>query len=881
MGAETTYNDLPTECLLRILNFLTLPDIAALLRTSKLWNSIINANEQTLYHQLAEDLDAASIKLGSLLDALDGWLSQEANKVRGWKDYCRLRVITERRWEGKERPYSTTDAFKSVQQTRVGWIKIDTEKGLLVMAGDEEADEDNCVVVHCLRDPMHGALFHLKQARNNILAPGHGLLNHVFGNVRVGSDSFEVWRWAEDQAISQMARQPTDEQSQKYECALLSAGIHESPCRGELLPMGVLKQPDEPRAYRLVYPTLCAGSHAGDQLWLWDVRTRHLTQTIHIEPSPYQQFSMMYVDVNESHVFVATHTVSIYSRATSECVFQLKEAEMRRLACYVTPPVPNYDSNSIFQEYILPGYHDPNINVTPPYLLDIVVAVRASPTGDNCVAITHWGYIVLINGLKHEALELADSSSPTSIGVDMVSVRKIERLSVLANIKISLARAEGTLLYLAYDGRRILAFGSHGLVLVNLNRRGCQANSFEILFSDRTPAKLTPFPVQTMYLVPPFAGEADIYRGCTCLQMTADSCWIAWSPEGHESLVISIYAHVEMSDGFVVFTCGAEAPDSLEVWRWAEDQDARPLDSSPTEKQQQLYENATINQDRDSPRRGVLVPMGVLKHSDQTRASRLVYPTVCVGNQRGDCLSLWDIRTRKLTQTIEIEPSPYMRFRMNYVDVNETHVFVATHTVSVYSRATKQRVFFLEESYLAQVTTYLSAPIQISSKDSAFRKRELPGYTIADRPMISGHRPWDVIMAIHVAPDGNDFVAITSQGHVFHMSGLKSGAAQARGGGSHHFQAHLKISAAQVQSCLENLAYDGQRILAYGDMGLCLLNLEDRPQDCFHVPLGDGVVGDLYPFPTKTLNFVYPFGGLGHPIKDVGMIYLVQTVSLS
>ncbi|CAE6468244.1 unnamed protein product [Rhizoctonia solani] len=324
---------------------------------------------------------------------------------------------------------------------------------------------------------------------------------------------------------------------------------------------------------------------------------------------------------------------------------------------------------------------------------------------------------------------------------------------------------------------------------------------------------------------------------------------------------ISSYAHVEMSNGFIVFTCGAEAPDSLEVWRWAEDQEACPLDSSPTKQQQRLYENAMINSGYDASRRGVLIPMGILKHSDATKASRLVYPTVCVGNRSGNRLSLWDVRTRKLTQTIEIDPSPYLGFLMNYVDINEEHVFVATHTVSVYSRATRQRVFHLDESHLAQITTYISIPTPISSEGSNFVKRELPGYTITGHPMISGHRPWDVTMAVHVSPDGNDFVAITSQGHIFHMSGLKSEVVESADEATRRSQVRLRISATQAQSCLENLAYDGRRILAYGDRGLCLLNLEDRPREPFIVPLGDGVVGELYPFPTKTLNLVDPFGG--------------------
>ncbi|CAE6522141.1 unnamed protein product [Rhizoctonia solani] len=325
---------------------------------------------------------------------------------------------------------------------------------------------------------------------------------------------------------------------------------------------------------------------------------------------------------------------------------------------------------------------------------------------------------------------------------------------------------------------------------------------------------------------------------------------------------ISIYAHVEMSNGFVVFTCGPEAGDSLEVWRWAEDQDVYPLDCSPTESQRHLYKNATIGPGHGSSRRGVLVPMGILKHPDLTRASRLVYPTMCVGNRSGDRLFLWDIRTRKLTQTIDIEPSPYVRFRMNYVDVNETHVFVATHTVSVYSRATRQRVFYLDESHLAQITTHISSPTPLPSHGSVFTRRELSGYNTTDRPMISGHRPWDVIMAVHVSPDGDSFVAITSQGHIFHMNGLKSGATESGNDAVDRPRVYLRISATQVQSCLENLAYDGQRILAYGDMGLCLLNLEDSTQDHFAVSFGD-VAGELYPFPAKILNFMYPFGGIG------------------
>jgi len=90
INAETTYSNLPTECLLRVLSFLTLPDIATLLRTSKLWNLVITANEQILYYRLATNLNMTYTPLASLSDALDGWLSREASGVRNWKEYCKI-----------------------------------------------------------------------------------------------------------------------------------------------------------------------------------------------------------------------------------------------------------------------------------------------------------------------------------------------------------------------------------------------------------------------------------------------------------------------------------------------------------------------------------------------------------------------------------------------------------------------------------------------------------------------------------------------------------------------------------------------------------------------------------------------------------------------
>lgn len=85
---RATYEDLPPECLLRIIAFLTLADVTALLRVSRLWNLVINDNEEVVYHQFARCWDLMGVPPASLTDALKGWASREVPKIQGWKQYC-------------------------------------------------------------------------------------------------------------------------------------------------------------------------------------------------------------------------------------------------------------------------------------------------------------------------------------------------------------------------------------------------------------------------------------------------------------------------------------------------------------------------------------------------------------------------------------------------------------------------------------------------------------------------------------------------------------------------------------------------------------------------------------------------------------------------
>ncbi|KAG9077730.1 hypothetical protein FS749_010346, partial [Ceratobasidium sp. UAMH 11750] len=255
---ETTYEDLPPECLLRVIEFLSLQDVTALLLTSSSWHSIITENESAIYRQFAEAHNPLAPRLGSLEFARKGWVSPGARGLKSWKEYCRLQVQTKQRWFGKSRAHMSMDILQG-QRSQVHRIKIDTEKLLLVTT--EEAAPDASLAVHCLESQGRPMLFQLKQVSN--LA--HVEMSNGFVVFTCEeSTKLEVWRWAQDQATDPAPAQPEPHQTNMYRNAMGAAGFQlgSGPHRGELVPMGILRQPADARATRLVYPTLCVGARA-------------------------------------------------------------------------------------------------------------------------------------------------------------------------------------------------------------------------------------------------------------------------------------------------------------------------------------------------------------------------------------------------------------------------------------------------------------------------------------------------------------------------------------------------------------------------------------------------------------------------------------------
>ncbi|KAF8608304.1 hypothetical protein BDV93DRAFT_519345 [Ceratobasidium sp. AG-I] len=524
-----SYERLPPECFLQILGFLSLPDVAILLRTSKLWNSVISKNEATVYAKLAYNHGFVSVYSPSLGTARRGWISSVVNGTQTWKAYCLVLLNSERRWEGNERAHISPDLFGFHQRVPVHRFKVDTDKQLLTMTGGSGGS----LVVHCLQNPGQPALFELSKVKP------YAHVEMSKGFVVFTCDQYEtmeVWRWAVDQVDDPVHCEPETGQMAVYEAAMKANGYSagSSPNRGELIPVGMLYHPRFFRALRLVYPTLCVGSAGCDYLWLWDIRTLELVQTIELAEKHDHMFRMNYVDVNETHAFVATDLVSVYSRATGQCVFRLSSipelVSLFRLR-WQTPSLPpgvflDEDSQAFVQMQLPPyrGLGTDTSNYDEPG--GSVAAVHVSPSGQDFVAIGYDGHLFHVRNFDTSARDSRNDNETHSSEYLRVSLTR------LGNSSLS---------QLAYDGERIVVSGPNGVCILALDEPEEQSN--EVIDEGDVKSgrpKLYPIPVGLANFVPPFGSRFRPYMHCSCLQITREGFWIAWPGIGRPRKTIGM-----------------------------------------------------------------------------------------------------------------------------------------------------------------------------------------------------------------------------------------------------------------------------------------------------------------------------------------------------
>ncbi|CUA67214.1 Transient-receptor-potential-like protein [Rhizoctonia solani] len=478
---------LPPECLVHIVRYLNLPDVACLLCTSKHWHSVITSNETIIYQRLAGDYDS---RMGHgpfdhFQDALDTWASPSAKSIKSWKQYCKLQATTEQRWRGKHTPSYTLDFCGTTQTDFVQNIQIDLEKSLLLTTEIGPLGAIDRIVVRCLLDNSHPTLFTLFMEGDIIhrIELSNGFL------VCSSQKKLSVWRWAQDQQRDPIALEPAAWQTLIYERAMQLA---DAPHRGELIPILAMPKPIF-FLYPLIrfrYPVLCMWSTMTEPIRFWNLESRSFERSIELNQTDISIYHVP-LDYNHAHVFVVLDMIMIYDRPTGDLVCQLECncADLTRL--YPTLPSlgRRYDW---FDEYVLSHHRNAESTLRdPPSWIerDRVREVYISPTRNDLVGITDRGCIF---------------HCPIDLEYPTASAGRIS----FTGVQIKLWSG-------AYDGHKIVAYGPHGL-------------SFIYLVDPPEPGV---FPAKIMHHIPAF--RALIFGEHRRVEMTRDTCWLSWKPRDH------------------------------------------------------------------------------------------------------------------------------------------------------------------------------------------------------------------------------------------------------------------------------------------------------------------------------------------------------------
>jgi hypothetical protein len=139
---------------------------------------------------------------------------------------------------------------------------------------------------------------------------------------RLGN-SVEVWRRYND-AIADENHERLSSPDQHQRSSHQRAWVKKRPAegndseferhRGELVPYATLRQLEQTRAYRFVYPTLLLTALSGKKAFLWDIPSASLIQTIDISdrrgsstiPRQVEVNTINYVEQSRRHIFICT-----------------------------------------------------------------------------------------------------------------------------------------------------------------------------------------------------------------------------------------------------------------------------------------------------------------------------------------------------------------------------------------------------------------------------------------------------------------------------------------------------------------------------------------------------------------------------------------------
>ncbi|KAJ3564193.1 hypothetical protein NP233_g8457 [Leucocoprinus birnbaumii] len=271
--------NLPPELLISILKHLSLADISACIRTSKLLKELIEQHESTVYRQAAAHPSLRLIPhdqvLFSEIIPLGLLSSRYLGGAKDWKALCRRAREVHSCWLGKG-PSHIKDYYNGyVHYPNVHRIKVDERRGFIITT--------------------HGQQLPLSQGRVVVSDIDEG--RPIWGL----DSSASIREYLDPEGFEVVPESMPDE------VQLNAIHVMAPGARLKFVPHALLRPPDNvpTRAFRFVYPTLLVA--ATNCLLLWDVRTGRLVERMDdiVTQMPHPE---MMTNQTQTYASVAAHS---------------------------------------------------------------------------------------------------------------------------------------------------------------------------------------------------------------------------------------------------------------------------------------------------------------------------------------------------------------------------------------------------------------------------------------------------------------------------------------------------------------------------------------------------------------------------------------------
>ncbi|KAG6852750.1 hypothetical protein C0991_009370 [Blastosporella zonata] len=492
---------LPPELTLAILSYLPLSSLSDALLVCRRWEEFLKLHENPIYHRAALLHGYISSGGTSIENAGKQYSQRSVGSVTNWKDLCRKRRWIERNWSGTGPSKVTAHmgAGKHVHR-----IKVDEKAGYILttstIGGLSVTDLRHDKELWSLPDS------HVRPYAHCEYGEGFVIFDYVDG-------SKEVWRhiddWNDDEAACVVpASKPTARQLRVFSVA---QEIDESATWGHFRPWAILRPPKVTRAFRFSYPTL--GAAGWDCIFLWDVRTGALVQTIEqtqqMDHGPQAaELTVLdtlgdinYIEISEKYaILCGTHCLRLFSRATGRSVLDISSSKQPLAAWHLSLSPIRLTTNAWEGASLVPQQvicHPVSKPESPRVLIDEFIAVHISPCGSHLAALMMSSRLIIIHDFER-ALQPNVDVFDLSLEVQLGSPSRSSR-------------------YLAFENGRISAVTKTGVYIVEPDWPSLSTGG-------DTPPKVSVFRV-------PVLGEPSCLGAISCLQMTDTGLFLNWDTD--------------------------------------------------------------------------------------------------------------------------------------------------------------------------------------------------------------------------------------------------------------------------------------------------------------------------------------------------------------